>query len=113
MQKLLITYKLWQELIPHLPKSIRYTLGEKIDICLLDTAALLFSAGYASVENRPPLVRNAEAKIDLTKFFLQIAWETKALDSKKYIALSEGLDEIGRMLGGWMKQLSSKETPPK
>ena len=37
---------------------------------------------------------------------LQIAWEIKALDAKKYILLSGKLDEIGRMLGGWLKQLT-------
>lgn len=45
------------------------------------------------------------------KFFLQIAWEIKALDNKKYIMLSECLNEIGRMLGGWIKGLKSKTLP--
>jgi hypothetical protein len=36
---------------------------------------------------------------------LNLLWETKNLDSKKYIALSEPLFEIGRMLGGWQKSL--------
>jgi len=39
----------------------------------------------------------------LLKFFLRISWEIKAVDNKKYIALSERLDEIGKMLGGWIK----------
>lgn len=41
---------------------------------------------------------------------LQIAWEIKALDNKKYIALSEHLNEVGRMLGGWNKQVR-RENP--
>jgi hypothetical protein len=41
----------------------------------------------------------------LLKFFLQVAWEIKALDNKKYIRLSEKLDEIGKMLGGWLKSI--------
>jgi len=48
--------------------------------------------------------------IDVLKFFLQVAWEIKALDNKKFIELSEKLIEIGRMLGGWNKQLL-EETP--
>lgn len=107
------TYKLWREIVPNLPKSARFTLGEKIDTCLLNTLEFLFSASYATLENRVSLVRTAGTKLDLAKFFLQITWETKALDNKKYIAVSEKLDEIGRMLGGWLKQLSLKEPPPK
>lgn len=99
--------------MPHLPKSARYTLGEKIDVCLLETAEFLFSASYVPTSERFLFVRRAGAKLDLAKFFLQIAWEIKALDTKKYAMLSEKLDEIGRMLGGWIKQLLQKEIPPK
>ena len=34
-----------------------------------------------------------------------ILWETKSLESKKYLALSVKIDEVGRMLGGWNGQL--------
>jgi hypothetical protein len=113
IQKLLITYKIWREIMPHFQKSARYTLGEKIDVYLLDIVELLFSASYALPEQRLSFVRAAGAKLDLAKFFLQIAWETKSLDGKKYMAVSERLDEIGRMLGGWLKQLSLKEISPR
>jgi predicted membrane chloride channel (bestrophin family) len=52
-----------------------------------------------------PIITKASNNLDLLKFFLQIAWEIKALDNKKYIALSEKLNEMGKMLGGWRKQL--------
>ena len=50
-------------------------------------------------------LKNASLKLDLLKFFLQISWEIKSLDNKKYIKLSEKLNEIGKMLGGWIKSL--------
>jgi hypothetical protein len=34
-------------------------------------------------------------------------WDTAAIDSKKYILLSEKLHEIGRMLGGWQKKTTT------
>lgn len=40
----------------------------------------------------------------MLKFFLRVAWEIKSLDNKKYIIISEHLEEIGKMLGGWQKQ---------
>jgi len=36
---------------------------------------------------------------------LLILWETKSLDNKKYLILSEKIDEMGRMLGGWSGQI--------
>jgi len=52
------------------------------------------------------------SKIDLVKLLLQLSWEIKAIDNKKYIHLSERFSEIGKMLGGWKKQLLIK-TPDK
>jgi hypothetical protein len=100
-------YKAWQELLPHFPKTSRYTLGEKIDSLFVETAELAFTASYLKREQKLPYVQKAAAKIDLLKFFLQIAWEIKALDNKKYVILSERFDEIGRMLGGWLKQIAN------
>ncbi len=77
----------------------------------LDTIELLFIASYLGREQKLPILQRAGSKLDLLKFFLQIAWELKVLDNKKYIALSEPLQEIGKMLGGWMRGLQ-KETPP-
>lgn len=42
-----------------------------------------------------------------------ILWETKSLDDKKYIALSEQLHETGKMLGGWNGQLTKQNSPAK
>ncbi len=44
--------------------------------------------------------------VDMLKFFLQLGWEIKVLDNSKYVALSEPLDEVGRMLGGWLRQVT-------
>ena len=45
-------------------------------------------------------------KIDTIKILMMVLWETKSLDSKKYIALSDQIDAIGKMLGGWNGQLA-------
>ena len=60
-----------------------------------------------------PYVRRAIQKLDTTKVFLLILWETKSLDDKKYINLSKPLEEIGKMLGGWNGQLIKQNSPAK
>ena len=40
---------------------------------------------------------------NLRQVFLRLMKEIKTIDSKKYISLEEIVDEIGRMLGGWIK----------
>jgi hypothetical protein len=109
LQKLNQAYKIWQEFVPHFPKTSRYTLGNKIDSLFLGTIENIFIASYLPIKEKTPWVIKASAKLDMLKFFLQIAWDIKALDNKKFIVLSEKLNEIGRMLGGWQKHLQ-KET---
>ena len=105
IQRLVSVYKLWLEFQSNIPKKLRRTLGEKIDSYFLDTIELLITASYLGKEQKLPYLQKAGNKLDILKFFLQIAWEIKALDNKKYILLSEHLNEIGKMVGGWTRGL--------
>ncbi len=42
---------------------------------------------------------------------MMVLWETKSIDDKKYIFLSKELDEMGKMLGGWMAHLQKQNSP--
>ena len=103
IQKLVEIYKLWDEFKNHFPKKSRYTLGAKIDTLFIDIIELLFVASYLGKEQKLPYLQKAGGKLDLLKFFLQIAWELKMIDNDRYITLSKQLDEIGRMIGGWIR----------
>ena len=105
VQRIILVYKMWQEFLPHFPKRSKYTLGNKIDSLFVETLELIFIAAYLPRNEKLPYVRKSIGKIDLLKFFLQIAWEINSLESKKYSALSEPLNEVGRMTGGWYRQL--------
>jgi hypothetical protein len=104
-------YKVWHEFLPHVRRDARYTLGIKIDNLLIETTDLTYRANYASKGQKLPYLERATRQLDLAKFFLEVLWEIKALDGDKYIALSEKLYEIGKMLGGWTRQTAAKETP--
>ena len=105
-QKFIEAYKLWDQYRKNFPKSSRFTLGTKIDDYFLNILELIFLASILTKEEKLPYLKKASTKLDLLKFLMQIAWELKILENKKYIELSEKLYEIGRMLGGWI--LSSK-----
>ena len=62
-------------------------------------------------EEKLPYVRLAIRKLDTLKILLMILWETKSLDTKKYIALSGKINEVGKMLGGWNGQLTKQNSP--
>ena len=103
-------FKLWHNFLPHIPKLTRYSLREKITQLFIEVAELIFTAGFAAKENKALIIKKASLKLDLLKFFLQITWELRAIDDKKFAAVSASLAEVGKMLGGWQKQLT--KTPP-
>ncbi|MEK7503551.1 MAG: four helix bundle protein [Patescibacteria group bacterium] len=105
IQKLVQDYKLWHGFLPNFQKDSRYTIGTKIDSLFLETIELIIKASYSDKVEKLISLKNASVKLDLLKFFLQVAWEIRSLDNKKYISLSERLDEIGKMLGGWIRVL--------
>lgn len=98
-------YKLWHEFLPNFPRNSRQTLGQKIDGLFLEVIENIIKAGYSDKAEKEIFLKRASIKLDLLKFFLQVAWETRALDNKKYINLSEKLLEVGKMLGGWIKSI--------
>lgn len=111
LQKLKTAYKLWCEYHQKLPKTSRYTLGGKIDTLFIETIEAISSATFLSKEQKLPYVRLAIRKIDTLKVLISVLWEIKSLDDKKYIALSEKIEEVGRMLGGWGGQLLKQNSP--
>ncbi len=98
-------YKLWWEYAKLFPKTSRYSLGIRIDTLFFEVIEATSTASFSQKTEKLPYVRQAIAKLDTLKLFLQIAWNLEALDNKKYITLSEFLTEVGKMLGGWNGQL--------
>lgn len=111
LEKLKSAYLLWFSYYQTLPKTHRYTLGQKIDSVLIEAIEAIAAAGFLSPPEKQPWVRLAIRKIDTFKILLLVLWETRSLDNKKYAALSVPFDEIGKMLGGWNGQLQKKNSP--
>lgn len=103
------SYQLWHENMVNLKRVDRYTIGIKIDKTFLNLLELIFRASFAYDKfEKLSLVSQVIGKCDLLKFFLQIGWEQKIINTKNYGKLIIELDEIGRMLGGWKRNLNEK-----
>lgn len=56
LQKVISAYKLWHNTLPHIPRLIRYTLGEKISTLFIELVELILIAGYSSKEQKPAVI---------------------------------------------------------
>lgn len=111
MAKAKAAYLAWFQFYATIPKVHRHTLGQRIDVLLIETIEAVAAALFTGREERLPAVRVANRKLDTVKVLLLVLWESKSLDDKKYIVVSKHLDEIGRMLGGWHGQLQKQNSP--
>ncbi|MFY9463113.1 MAG: four helix bundle protein [Candidatus Sungiibacteriota bacterium] len=104
-------YLLWFQCYQALPKTHRYSLGQRIDAMFVEIIEATVTASFLPREKKLPFVQLALRKVDTIKVLLMVLWETKSLDDKKYITLSLPLQEIGKMLGGWNGQLLKQNSP--
>ncbi|MDD5318258.1 MAG: four helix bundle protein [Candidatus Pacebacteria bacterium] len=108
LQKLKTVYIQWYGYLQTIPKPHRHSLGLRIDTLFVESMEAISVASFLQRKEKLPWVKLAIRKIDTAKVLLMVLWETKSLDSKKYIELSVQLEEIGKMLGGWNGQISSR-----
>ena len=109
LQKMKSAYLLWYSYYQLLPKVHRHTLGQRIDTLFIEGIETIASAIFLGREDKAPYVRLAIRKVDTLKVLLMVLWETKSIDNKKYAALSLKVEEVGKMLGGWIGQLTKTQ----
>jgi len=106
--KLKQSYLIWFEIYQKLPKTHRYSIGQKIDTLFIDAMEAISVATFLNKTEKQPWIRLAIRKVDTVKLLLMILWESKTLEDKKYIEISVVLNEVGKMLGGWNGQIEKQ-----
>ena len=103
-------YLIWLNILPHIPKCSRYTIGTRIENIFLDLLELSYTTYFSEKEEKAHKLSECISKLDILKFFVSIIWEAKLISHKQYEELATRLDEIGKMFWGWKKSL---DTPKK
>lgn len=96
-------YKLVFEIIKLFPKEEKTTTGQEIKNTTLKILELLIAAEYSPKELKINLLEKTSVKLDLLKILIRLPYDIKLINQKKYIQLEENLQEIGKMLGGWIR----------
>ncbi len=85
------------------PRSYRFSVGERMTEAGLDLLVSLAEAAYS--RDKAALLRNASRKVNVVRLLLRLAKDLRVLPEASYRFATERLDEIGRMLGGWLRSL--------
>ena len=98
-------YRVLHEKSTGIPKHARYTIWQRCESSCLDALQGLIMVSYLPVSARREKVLLVSGSVDMLRIFVRLAADTKVIDKKFYLSLQEQIDEIGRMLGGWLKTL--------
>ena len=96
-----------------IPKQDRFTLWQKCENSAIDILDLLLLTAQLPKEQKLAEMENLSRQLNILRVFLRVAKEVRTIDNKKYVNLQMIIDEIGRMLGGWIKSVKNpKENTP-
>ena len=87
--------------IDKFPRRQKFLLGDRIESTALDVLEGLVEATYT--RNRGRILEAVNLKLDKLRFLFRLSTELQLLDQRRYEYASRCIDEIGRLVGGWIR----------
>jgi hypothetical protein len=70
-------YLIWMNIVPHIPKTARYTIGTRIENKFLDLLELAYTAYFIEKEKKAEKISACIFELDILKFLISISWGSK------------------------------------
>lgn len=83
------------------PRSQKFLLGDRIQGTALDVLDGLVEATYT--RDCAPMLARVNLWLERLRMLVRLAMDLRYLDLRRYEFAARELDEIGRMVGGWIK----------
>ena len=102
------TFDLLNWLLPKsakFPRFYRGTVTQRLVGAALDFQEALFEAQSQRGEARLACLQSADAHLNKLRLYLRLAHHWQWLNNGQYKHISQMIAEVGRLLGGWLKQV--------
>ncbi len=107
IRSLYVAYAFWNEILNKFPKTQRYSLGTKCSEYLLTIIELILTAAQTSgPQDKLTSLKQASIKLDSLKLLVRLCKNCKCISNNAYLQMESQTQEIGKMLGGWMRSIS-------
>lgn len=83
------------------PRSCKFTLGERLYQGALNVLDDLIEATYS--KNAAPVLMQVNLGLEKLRFLLRLAVDSQPLDLCKHESAARAVDEVDRLVGGWIK----------
>ncbi len=101
-------YKAIVQLNDTLTKRWRYSLGASAENTVLDLLEYLIAAKNAPKPMKGPYLIKANTSLEIIRLKLRLFLELKLANETRIFQVQNQFEEIGRMLGGWLKSLNGQ-----
>lgn len=104
------TYDLLTWLLPHcerFPKTQRFVVTQRLQAAALDFQEAIFEANARNGAQRLQHLQAADAQLNKLRLYLRLARQWDWLTSGQYEHVSRIVAQVGRLLGGWIRQTAS------
>jgi hypothetical protein len=107
------TYDLLRWLIPatvKFPRQQRFVLAEALQRTALRFHERLIEAAHA--DDVLPALRHADVDLTKLRFYLRLCCDLELMSKGQYGHAARMVDEVGRLLGGWIRSSSGRASAP-
>jgi four helix bundle protein len=88
-------------IIGRFPQNQRYVLGQQIENVMLAIGMMIVHAN--KMRQKKGKLYEIDIELEKLRFLIRLAKDLKMMSISKYGHHCECIDEIGRLLGGWLK----------
>ena len=83
MQRIKESYLLWLTITPHIAKTSRYTIGQRIENKFLDLLELSYTAYFTGKDNKVEKISECILILDTLKYLISVTWEGKVISNSQ------------------------------
>ncbi len=105
------TYDLLTWLLPRsegFPKAQRFVVTKRLQDALLNFQEALYLANAGDGRTRLNYLQTADAHLNQLRLYLRLVHQWQWLTNGQYEHVSKMVTEIGRLLGGWLRQTKAR-----
>jgi len=102
------TYELLLYLVPELekfPKSQKFLLADRIQTKTLEVLEYLIEGYYRPHPEKIEPLRKVNLELEKLRYLVRLSHDLRLFSHQKYGVISEKVNEVGRIVGGWIKSL--------
>ena len=85
------------------PREQRFVIASRLQDTTFDYMESLYRATHNN--QRYAVLMKADSQLKQIKFYLRLCHDLKLLNTRRFEHASRLLEEMGRLLGGWIKQV--------